>query len=89
MLVLTPKTLGACYLVADAALPQNLSLSLLEPFADYVIPVLKVGRVVIITRGRFAGKKAVIILSQDNGTKSHPYPHGKLQNPPAKQPVRG
>ncbi|KAI9725143.1 MAG: 60S ribosomal protein L27B [Chrysothrix sp. TS-e1954] len=36
---------------------------------------LKVGRVAIITRGRFAGKKVVIIQPQDNGTKSHPFPH--------------
>lgn len=36
---------------------------------------LKVGRVVIITRGRYAGKKAVIISPLDNGTKSHPFPH--------------
>ncbi|KAF2788712.1 hypothetical protein K505DRAFT_104006 [Melanomma pulvis-pyrius CBS 109.77] len=36
---------------------------------------LKVGRVVIITRGRYAGKKCVIIQPLDNGTKSHPFPH--------------
>ncbi|KAJ4311626.1 60S ribosomal protein L27B [Neodidymelliopsis sp. IMI 364377] len=36
---------------------------------------LKVGRVVIITRGRYAGKKCVIISPLDNGTKSHPFPH--------------
>ncbi|TIA17383.1 hypothetical protein D6C80_04004 [Aureobasidium pullulans] len=31
---------------------------------------LKVGRVAIISRGRYAGKKPV-----DQGTKSHPFPH--------------
>ncbi|KAK8236924.1 60S ribosomal protein L27 [Phyllosticta capitalensis] len=36
---------------------------------------LKVGRVAIITRGRFAGKKVVIIQPQDSGSKSHPFPH--------------
>ncbi|KAK7712035.1 60S ribosomal protein L27B [Botryosphaeria dothidea] len=36
---------------------------------------LKVGRVAIITRGRYAGKKVVIIQPQDNGSKSHPFPH--------------
>merc|ERR1712169_91809 len=36
---------------------------------------LKVGRVAIITRGRYAGKKVVLIQPQDSGTKSHPYPH--------------
>ncbi|KAH7119051.1 60s ribosomal protein-like protein l27 [Dendryphion nanum] len=34
---------------------------------------LKVGR--IITRGRHAGKKCVIIQPLDNGTKAHPFPH--------------
>ncbi|KAH7064701.1 ribosomal L27e protein family-domain-containing protein [Macrophomina phaseolina] len=36
---------------------------------------LKVGRVAIITRGRYAGKKVVIIQPQDSGSKSHPFPH--------------
>ncbi|KAK3632074.1 60S ribosomal protein L27B [Elasticomyces elasticus] len=29
----------------------------------------------IITRGRYAGKKVVIIQPQDNGSKAHPFPH--------------
>ncbi|KAK4498324.1 hypothetical protein PRZ48_010982 [Zasmidium cellare] len=36
---------------------------------------LKVGRVAIISRGRYAGKKVVIIQPQDNGSKKHPFPH--------------
>ncbi|KAK3077561.1 60S ribosomal protein L27B, partial [Coniosporium uncinatum] len=36
---------------------------------------MKVGRVAIITRGRYAGKKVVICQPQDTGTKSHPFPH--------------
>ncbi|KAF1985463.1 hypothetical protein K402DRAFT_334666, partial [Aulographum hederae CBS 113979] len=36
---------------------------------------LKTGRVAIITRGRYAGKKVVIVQNQDNGTKAHPFPH--------------
>ncbi|KAF8421444.1 ribosomal L27e protein family-domain-containing protein [Tirmania nivea] len=36
---------------------------------------LKNGRVAIITRGRYAGKKVVIIKVQDDGTKSHPFGH--------------
>lgn len=36
---------------------------------------LKVGRVAIITRGRFAGKKVVIIQPVDSGNKLHPYGH--------------
>jgi len=38
-----------------------------------VFTVLKVGRVAIITRGRYAGKKVVIIQPVDSGTKSHPF----------------
>ncbi|KAI0479089.1 ribosomal L27e protein family-domain-containing protein [Xylariaceae sp. FL0804] len=36
---------------------------------------LKVGRVAIITRGRYAGKKVVIIQPVDSGNKLHPYGH--------------
>ncbi|KAI4823184.1 hypothetical protein E4T44_10124 [Aureobasidium sp. EXF-8845] len=43
--------------------------------ADTVRLVLKVGRVAIISRGRYAGKKVVIIQPVDQGTKSHPFPH--------------
>ncbi|KAJ5763996.1 60S ribosomal protein L27-A [Penicillium manginii] len=35
---------------------------------------MKVGRVAIITRGRYAGKKVVIVQPQDNGSKAHPFP---------------
>ncbi|VVT48817.1 60S ribosomal protein eL27 [Magnusiomyces paraingens] len=34
---------------------------------------LKPGKVAIIVRGRYAGKKVVIIKSQDDGSKSHPF----------------
>ncbi|KAI5211548.1 hypothetical protein E4T42_07482 [Aureobasidium subglaciale] len=44
-------------------------------YADSVCLVLKVGRVAIISRGRYAGKKVVIIQPVDQGTKSHPFPH--------------
>ncbi|CAG8879135.1 unnamed protein product [Penicillium nalgiovense] len=36
---------------------------------------MKVGRVAIITRGRYAGKKVVIIQPVDAGSKSHPFSH--------------
>ncbi|KAG6067494.1 hypothetical protein E4U30_005903 [Claviceps sp. LM220 group G6] len=36
---------------------------------------LKVGRVAIITRGRYAGKKVVIVQPVDNGNKPHPFGH--------------
>jgi len=37
---------------------------------------LKPGRVGIVTRGRYAGKKVVILKVLDDGTKSHPFGHG-------------
>ncbi|KAL2222739.1 60S ribosomal protein L27e [Thermoascus aurantiacus ATCC 26904] len=36
---------------------------------------MKVGRVAIITRGRFAGKKVVILQPNDQGSKTHPFPY--------------
>ncbi|KAL9057798.1 MAG: hypothetical protein Q9162_002139 [Coniocarpon cinnabarinum] len=42
---------------------------------DWFTQFLKVGRVAIITRGRYAGKKVVIIQPYDNGSKTHPFPH--------------
>ncbi|KKZ62563.1 large subunit ribosomal protein L27e [[Emmonsia] crescens] len=36
---------------------------------------MKVGRVAIITRGRYAGKKVVIIQPYDTGSKAHPFPY--------------
>ncbi|KAI0244570.1 60S ribosomal protein L27B [Massospora cicadina] len=36
---------------------------------------LKPGKVAIILRGRFAGKKVVIVRNNDEGTKEHPYGH--------------
>ena len=40
-----------------------------------MVKFLKPGKVALITRGRFAGKKVVIILPVDNGNKAHPFPH--------------
>uniref|UniRef100_A0A060T421 ARAD1C01100p n=1 Tax=Blastobotrys adeninivorans TaxID=409370 RepID=A0A060T421_BLAAD len=36
---------------------------------------LKSGKVAIIVRGRYAGKKVVIIKPHDEGSKSHPFGH--------------
>jgi len=36
---------------------------------------LKTSRVCLVTRGRYAGKKVVIIQPVDNGSKTHPYGH--------------
>ena len=36
---------------------------------------LKTGKVVLLLQGRFAGKKAVIVQSSDQGTKERKYGH--------------
>ncbi|KAF3083111.1 hypothetical protein TWF569_010922 [Orbilia oligospora] len=36
---------------------------------------LKPGRVGIVTKGRYAGKKVVIVKVLDEGTKAHPFGH--------------
>ncbi|KAJ1876454.1 60S ribosomal protein L27B [Coemansia sp. RSA 486] len=36
---------------------------------------LRGGKVVIVLQGRYAGKKAVIVKSFDEGTSERPYPH--------------
>ncbi|KAF5021438.1 hypothetical protein F66182_6532 [Fusarium sp. NRRL 66182] len=45
-----------------------------HPPAD-TMKFLKTGRVALITRGRYAGKKVVIIQPVDNGNKPHPFGH--------------
>merc|ERR1711879_23850 len=40
-----------------------------------MVRFLKPGKVVILLKGRYAGKKAVIIKNTDDGTKSRPYGH--------------
>jgi len=46
---------------------------IVHPLHDFKMKFLKVGRVAIITRGRYAGKKVVIIQPVDSGTKAHPF----------------
>lgn len=36
---------------------------------------LKQGKVVLVLQGRFAGRKAVIVRTCDDGSKDRPYPH--------------
>lgn len=36
---------------------------------------MKPGKIVIVLQGRYAGKKAVILQSQDSGTNKHAYGH--------------
>ncbi|KNG84662.1 60S ribosomal protein L27e [Aspergillus nomiae NRRL 13137] len=39
----------------------------------FTMKFMKVGRVAIITRGRYAGKKVVIVQPNDTGSKAHPF----------------
>lgn len=48
---------------------------------------IKSGRVVVLTNGRHAGKKAVVVKTFDDGTKARPFGHCLLagvQRPPLK-----
>jgi large subunit ribosomal protein L27e len=40
--------------------------------------VLKPGKVALVTRGRYAGRKAVILKPYDDGTKGHPFGHALI-----------
>ncbi|KAL2312496.1 60S ribosomal protein L27-A [Schizosaccharomyces pombe] len=40
-----------------------------------MVKILKPGKVALVTRGRFAGKKVVILQNVDQGSKSHPFGH--------------
>merc|ERR1712048_336506 len=47
--------------------------SILPLTGTFTMKFMKVGRVAIITRGRYAGKKVVIVQPQDSGSKAHPF----------------
>jgi len=40
-----------------------------------MVKFIKTGRVVIILSGRYAGKKAIVVKTSDEGTKEHSFPH--------------
>ncbi|ODV60180.1 60S ribosomal protein eL27 ASCRUDRAFT_59600 [Ascoidea rubescens DSM 1968] len=40
-----------------------------------MVKFIKSGKVAIITRGRYAGKKVVIVRQYDDGSKAHQFPH--------------
>jgi large subunit ribosomal protein L27e len=40
-----------------------------------MVKFLKPGKVVVVTRGKYAGRKGVIVKNQDVGTKTRPYGH--------------
>ena len=44
-------------------------------FYALILLVLKPGKVALVTRGRYAGRKAVILKPFDDGTKVHPFGH--------------
>ncbi|XP_065196051.1 large ribosomal subunit protein eL27-like [Sycon ciliatum] len=48
---------------------------------------LKPGKVVIVLNGRYAGKKAVIVKANDDGTSERPYGHALVAGV-AKYPLR-
>ena len=43
--------------------------------ASLTLVFLQSGKVVVLLTGRFAGKKAVIVKNNDDGTSSRPYGH--------------
>jgi large subunit ribosomal protein L27e len=48
---------------------------------------LKPGRIVLVTAGRFAGRKGVVVFSTDSGTKEKPFGHALIagvDKPPRK-----
>lgn len=54
---------------------QNYYLNPLDRQPFEMAKFLKPNKVAIVTRGRQAGKKVVIVKPFDEGTKSHPYGH--------------
>merc|ERR1719378_1696711 len=40
-----------------------------------MVKFLKTGRICILTGGRMAGKKSLIVKTYDEGTKARPFPH--------------
>merc|ERR1711939_316122 len=44
-------------------------------FDRAMVKFIKTGRVVILTGGRYAGKKALVVKTFDEGTKARPFPH--------------
>ncbi|EEB06546.1 60S ribosomal protein L27 [Schizosaccharomyces japonicus yFS275] len=40
-----------------------------------MVKILKPGKVALVTRGRFAGKKVVVLQNVDHGSKTHPFGH--------------
>lgn len=40
--------------------------------------IMKPGKVVLVLRGRYAGRKAVVIKPQDEGVSDRTYPHAVI-----------
>lgn len=40
-----------------------------------MVKFLKAGKVVILTKGKFAGRKAVVVKTVEDPTKARPFPH--------------
>merc|ERR1719263_1298967 len=52
-----------------------------------MVKFLKTGRIVVCTTGRMAGKKALIVKTFDDGTKTRPFPHALVAGV-AKSPLK-
>lgn len=37
--------------------------------------IMKPGKVVLVLRGRYAGRKAIVVKAQDDGSSDRSYPH--------------
>merc|ERR1719155_170569 len=52
-----------------------------------MVKFLKTGRICVLTGGRMAGKKSLIVKTFDEGTKARPFPHALVAGV-AKAPMK-
>merc|ERR1712168_976184 len=57
---------------------MGIKTSLYHVLLIIMVKVYKAGRVVIVLSGRFAGKKAIVLKSNDEGTQDRPYEHALI-----------
>ena len=58
--------------------PPSFQITIFVRNSPFSHVVLKPGKVALVTRGRYAGRKAVILKPFDEGTKAHPYGHALI-----------
>lgn len=72
----SPAALSPCCLCAISSLIKTHSLSLSLPlFVSSPLCSLRPGRVVVILQGRFAGRKAVILRTYEDGHGDRKFGH--------------